>query len=177
MGFATVITWFATVLMGLFMLAVWLIENDVTGQGVAPSRLPKPVVLVHLLLAATGLLVWVAYLIFSRKELAWTAVGILVAIALLGATMFARWIPVYTGPARTASPARAAGSTFLSAQPADSALAVQAQAANGVLAAPARLGDAELAVPAEGNFPVVVVAVHGLLAVSTLVLAVLTALG
>jgi hypothetical protein len=44
MGFATVITWFATVLMGLFMLAVWLIENDVTGQGVAPSRLPVPVI-------------------------------------------------------------------------------------------------------------------------------------
>jgi hypothetical protein len=27
-----VVTWFATVLLGLFMLAVWLIENDVTGR-------------------------------------------------------------------------------------------------------------------------------------------------
>jgi hypothetical protein len=180
-GFATVIIWFATVLMGLFMLAVWLIENDVTGQGVAPSRLPKVIVFVHLLLAATGLVVWVAYLVFSRKALAWTAVGILVAIALLGATMFARWIPVYAGPARTASqardartasPALDAGSAFLPAQPADSALA-----ANGPLAAPAQVYDADLAVPAEGNFPVVVVAAHGLLAVSTLVLAVLTAIG
>jgi hypothetical protein len=176
-----VIIWFATVLMGLFMLAVWLIENDVTGQGVAPSRLPKLVVFVHLLLAATGLVVWVAYLVFSQKALAWTAVGILVAIALLGATMFARWIPVYAGPARTASqardartagPALDAGSVFLSAQPADSALA-----ARGALAAPAQVYDADLAVPAEGNFPVVVVAAHGLLAVSTLVLAVLTAIG
>ena len=34
-----------------------------------------------------------------------------------------------------------------------------------------------VAVPAEGNFPVVVVTAHGLLAVSTLVLALLTALG
>ena len=33
------------------------------------------------------------------------------------------------------------------------------------------------AVPAEGNFPVVVVAAHGLLAISTLILALLTALG
>ena len=33
------------------------------------------------------------------------------------------------------------------------------------------------AIPAEGNFPVVVVTAHGLLAVSTLVLALLTALG
>lgn len=34
-----------------------------------------------------------------------------------------------------------------------------------------------LAVPAEGNFPVAVVALHGVLAVSTLVLALLIALG
>jgi hypothetical protein len=145
MGFATVITWFATVLMGLFMLAVWLIENDVTGHGVARSRLPVPVIFAHLGLAATGLSVWVAFLIFNRKSLAWTAVGILVAIALLGATMFLRWIPVYRGPARSANLPQPPG--------------------------------AMVAVPAEGNFPVVVVTAHGLLAVSTLVLALLTALG
>jgi len=34
-----------------------------------------------------------------------------------------------------------------------------------------------LAPPAEGNFPVTIVTLHGLLAVSTLILAVLTALG
>ena len=145
MGFATVITWFAAVLMGLFMLAVWLIENDVTGGGVAPSRLPVPVIFAHLALAATGLTVWVAYLIFNRTTLGWTAVGILVSIALLGATMFARWIPVYRGPARAAGPAQPPGDA--------------------------------LAVPAEGNFPVAVVTAHGLLAVSTLVLALVTVLG
>jgi hypothetical protein len=145
MGFATVITWFATVLMGLFMLAVWLIENDVTSHGVARSRLPVPIIFTHLGLAATGLSVWVAFLIFNRKSLAWMAVGILVAIAVLGATMFLRWIPVYRGPARSA----------------------------GLPQPPGGL----VAVPAEGNFPVVVVTAHGLLAVSTLVLALLTALG
>ena len=145
MGFATVITWFATVLMGLFMLAVWLIENDVTSHGVARSRLPVPIIFTHLGLAATGLSVWVAFLIFNRKSLAWTAVGILVAIAVLGATMFLRWIPVYRGPARSAGMPQPSGGM--------------------------------VAVPAEGNFPVVVVTAHGLLAVSTLVLALLTALG
>ena len=145
MGFATVITWFATVLMGLFMLAVWLIENDVTSHGVARSRLAVPIIFTHLGLAATGLSVWVAFLIFNRKSLAWTAVGILIAIAVLGATMFLRWIPVYRGPARAAGLPQASGGL--------------------------------VAVPAEGNFPVVVVTAHGLLAVSTLVLALLTALG
>ena len=109
MGFATVITWFGAVLLGLYMLAVWLIENDVTGRGVAPSRLPAPVVFAHLGLAATGLSVWVAFLIFNRKTLAWTAVGILGAVALLGLTMFARWIPVHRGPARPARPPQPPG--------------------------------------------------------------------
>jgi hypothetical protein len=141
-GFVTLIVWSAAALMGLYMVAVWLIENDLTSRGSIPSRLPVPVIFAHLGLAATGLTVWVAFLLLDRKMLAWTAVGILVAVALLGATMFARWIPVYR---ESPQPERFAGDV-----------------------APIR---------PEGNFPVVVVTVHGLLAVSTLVLAVLTALG
>jgi hypothetical protein len=141
-GFVTLIVWSAAALMGLYMVAVWLIENDLTSRGSIPSRLPVPVIFAHLGLAATGLTVWVAFLLLDRKMLAWTAVGILVAVALLGATMFARWIPVYR---ESPQPERFPGDV-----------------------APIR---------PEGNFPVVVVTVHGLLAVSTLVLAVLTALG
>src|SRR5215470_15627559 len=124
------------------MLAVWLIENDVTDRAAAPSRLPVVIIFTHLFLAAAGLATWVVYLVLGRIMFAWTAVGILGGIAALGATMFLRWIPVYRGPARSAGPAPPAAE------------------------APA--------VPAEGNFPVVVVAAHGLLAVSTLVLALLT---
>ncbi len=145
MSFAALITWSAAVLAGLYMLTVWLIENDVSGRDTAPSQLPVPVVFSHLLLAVTGLVVWVAYLIFDRETLAWAAFGLLSVVALLGVTMFARWIPVYREPA---PPVRLP------------------QAPEGTLA-----------VAAEGNFPVAVVAAHGLLAVSTLVLVLLTALG
>jgi len=143
-AFAALITWFAAVLLGLYMLAVWLIENDVTDRAAAPSRLPTVIIFTHLGLAAAGLAMWVVYLVLERKIFAWTAIGILGGIAALGATMFLRWIPVYRGPARSASLAQPPG------------------------AAPA--------IPAEGNFPVVVVTAHGLLAVSTLVLALITAL-
>ncbi len=95
MRFVALIVWFITALWGLYMLAVWLIENDATRQGNAASRLPLPVILAHVSLAVTGLVVWVAYLLLDRPVLAWTAVGILVGIALLGLAMFARWIPVY----------------------------------------------------------------------------------
>lgn len=97
MRFIALLVWFITALWGLYMLAVWLIENDATHQRDSPSRLPLPVILSHMVLALSGLVVWVAYLLLDRPVLAWAAVGILVAIATLGLAMFARWIPVYRG--------------------------------------------------------------------------------
>src|SRR5215469_7818426 len=101
MRFIALLVWFVTALWGLYMLAVWLIENDATRQENAASRLPLPVILSHVTLAVSGLVVWVLYLLIDRPALAWASVGILVAIATLGLTMFARWIPVYRTPYRT----------------------------------------------------------------------------
>jgi hypothetical protein len=162
-GFAALITWFAAVLAGLFMLTVWLIENDVTGRHTAPSQLRVPIIFGHLTLAITGLGLWVAYLALDRDVLAWASVATLAAVVLLGITMFARWLPVYrepalptasavlTGPGRSPGTALPAGGTPPS---------VQLSAG-----------------PAESHFPVAVIAAHGLLAGVTLVLVVLTALG
>ena len=144
MGFAALITWFVAILAGLYMLAVWLIENDVTSRA-TPSRLPPPVVFGHLLLAGTGFTLWVGYLVLHRKVLAWATVAVLVGIATLGLTMFLRWVPVYRG--------------------ADDLV--------GLPGAP----PAGHEIPAEGHFPVILVALHGLLAVTTLILVLLTALG
>lgn len=141
MGFAALITWFVAILAGLYMLAVWLIENDVTSRS-TPSRLPPPVIFGHLLLAGTGFTLWVGYLVMHRKVLAWAAVAVLLGIATLGLTMFLRWVPVYRG-----------GEDLAGASPAD------------------------YEIPAEGHFPVILVAMHGLLAVTTLILVLLTALG
>jgi hypothetical protein len=104
-------------------------------------------------LAVTGLVVWVAYLLLDRPVLAWTAVGILVGIALLGLAMFARWIPVYRmADDRDRVPVGAtAGGTPEGRSPRD--------------------------LPAEGSFPLLIVLAHGAFAASTVVLVVLTALG
>jgi hypothetical protein len=161
MRFVALIVWFVTALWGLYMLAVWLIENDATRQGNAASRLPIPVILAHVGLAVTGLVVWVAYLLLDRPVLAWTAVGILVGIALLGLAMFARWIPVYrmadddvrvpVGATVGATAAATAGGTLAGRSPRE--------------------------LPAEGSFPLLIVLAHGAFAVSTVVLVVLSALG
>jgi hypothetical protein len=156
MAYVALILWLITAMGGLYMLAVWLIENDVTNQDTARSRLPVPVIFGHLLLAVSGLGVWVAYLLLDRPVLAWTAVLILLGIALLGVTMFARWIPVYRGPAHHPAITGPGGPVAL-----------------GAVQAPTLLQQ----VPAEGNFQVVIVVGHGMLAVTTLVLVLLTALG
>ena len=157
MRFVALIVWFITALWGLYMLAVWLIENDATRQGTAASRLPLPVILAHVTFAVAGLGVWVAYLLVDRPALAWTAVGILVAIALLGLSMFARWIPVY----RMADD--------------EVSVPVGAAAPGAPGAAPGMPSLREL--PAEGSFPLLIVLAHGAFAASTVVLVVLTALG
>ena len=95
MGVAALISWFVTAFVGLYLLAVWLIENDVTHRGAAASRLPLPVILGHVVLALTGLGIWVFHLLSGSYTAGWAALGTLVAIALLGLTMFTRWIPVH----------------------------------------------------------------------------------
>jgi hypothetical protein len=95
MGVAALISWFVTAFVGLYLLAVWLIENDVTNRGAAASRLPAPVIFGHLLLALSGLVIWVIHLLSHSSTLGWTALGMLVAIGALGLTMFTRWIPVH----------------------------------------------------------------------------------
>jgi hypothetical protein len=155
MRFLALIAWFVTALAGLYMLAVWLIENDATDQRNTASRLPLPVIVGHIALAVSGLVVWVGYLLLDRRALAWIAFGILGGIALLGFTMFARWIPVYRKTGAAATP---------------DLMPV------GVGLAPAPAIQVIDEGPAEGNFPLFIVAAHGAFAVTTVALVFLSAL-
>jgi len=143
MEVTALVTWLVTALGGFYMLGTWISRG-----GLAPgstSRLPKPVLFGHFLLAAIGLVVWIIYLATDSHALAWTALILLIPVALLGLTMFARWLGVYRGTPVAAHAAVGAG-------------------------APA--GGSE---PAERGFPVPIVLGHGLFAVITLVLVLLTA--
>jgi hypothetical protein len=143
MGVAALISWFVTAFVGLYLVAVWLIENDVS-QGAVHSRLPGPVILGHVLLALSGLVVWVVHLLFGSASWGWAAVAILAGIATLGLTMFTRWIPVH-------------------------AAYMAAESAQGM--------SAEFDFPAERAFPLTIVIIHGVLAVTTLTLVLLAMLG
>jgi hypothetical protein len=58
MSAAALLVWMATVLVGLVLLIVWLMEYDRDFQRAAATRLPVPVISAHALLGIGGLLVW-----------------------------------------------------------------------------------------------------------------------
>ena len=142
MSVAALFTWMVTILAGLILVVIWIIEYDPEFQTAAATRLPVPVISAHALLGLGGLMLWIDYLLENQRQLAWAAVAALGTVAVLGLIMAARWISVYRtvvdpGPSLTRS----------------------------------------TTVPPERNFPLPVVVVHGILAVTTLVLVLFTALG
>lgn len=93
-------TWILTVLLGLFLLAIWLIEYDPDYQRAAATRLPVPVVVGHVLFAAGGLGLWIGYLVTNDDAFAQGALAVLAAVVTFGLTMAARWLVVRRqGPA------------------------------------------------------------------------------
>jgi manganese efflux pump family protein len=139
MAWAALISWIVTAGGGFVLLALWLRHGGMS-QGEQGRQIRPPLILSHFLLAATGLVLWIIFLISDSDALAWVAFAILLLVALLGWTMFAIWW--------------------------------QRRQAGGAPAPASTPG-----VPAEQHFPVAIVTLHGLLAVTTVVLVFLAAVG
>ena len=149
MDIAALVAWVLTAGGGFVLLGRWIAAGGLRQQTGGPTRFPAALVFGHFLLAAAGLVLWIVYVAIDADSLPWVAFVLLVVVALLGFTMFARWLP--------------------SRRP------VAAVGARGTAAAEAAGGTA--VEPAERHLPVPVVALHGLVAVVTVVLVLLTALG
>ena len=140
MEWAALVTWVLTAGGGFILLSMWLSRGGMRQQGEPANRIRPPLILSHFLLAATGLVIWIVYLVSDSEALAWIAFVILAVVAALGWTMFAIWLR------RRRAVAAPAGAT-----------------AGGE--------------PPEQRFPVAIVTLHGLLAVTTVILVLLTAIG
>ena len=140
MRFAALATWVLAALLGGYLFATWVANGGLRRRdGERPSRFAPPLIFGHAGLAATGLVVWIVYLVLGRSTLAWSALGVLVLVATLGGTMFGLWLRAGHGQPRgrhAAGPRHAA----------------------------------------EDHFPPPAVLVHGLFAVSTVALVLVTAL-
>jgi hypothetical protein len=149
MKWAALITWVITALGGFGMLAIWLQRGGIEQANQPGRRIRPQIIFSHLLLAATGLVLWIIYVASDTKGFAWVAFALLLAVAGLGFGMLALWIQ----RRQTA--------------------AVPAGAGAGGPGAP---GGSEGGLPAEQHFPIPLVAGHGLIAATTLVLVLLAAL-
>lgn len=152
MRWAALATWVATAGGGFVMLGLWLKHGGLAQRDAPGPRIRPALIFSHFALAAAGLVVWIVYLAAHKKAIAWVGFGLLVPVALLGFGMVALWLQRRQGAVEGAAP---------TAAPAGSP---PAGAASG--------GE-----PAEQRFPVPIVVGHGLLAVATVVLALLTAAG
>ncbi|MPZ25734.1 MAG: hypothetical protein GEV12_04615 [Micromonosporaceae bacterium] len=90
MGVAALVTWLVTAVGGFAMLGIWLTRGGHRTGG--DSRLAPGLLFSHAALAAAGLVVWIVYLIAGGDALAWVAFVLLLPVALLGFTMFGRWL-------------------------------------------------------------------------------------
>ncbi|HEX5090761.1 MAG TPA: hypothetical protein VFV89_23330 [Nocardioides sp.] len=108
MAVIALVTWVVTAGLGFFMLATWVRAGgvrtatapatatagaDVAGATGHPAgtRFPPPLVFGHFLLAATGLVLWIIYLVVDSDALAWVAFVLLVVVAAGGDVLFLRW--------------------------------------------------------------------------------------
>src|SRR5947207_13338960 len=91
MKWAALITWVLTAGGGFVLLSIWLMRGGMGQQQEGGNRIKPPLILSHFLLAATGLVIWIVYLVADKDALAWIAFAILAVVALLGWTMFAIW--------------------------------------------------------------------------------------
>jgi hypothetical protein len=128
---AALVMWVLTAVAGFYRLTGWLSNGGLRQQGTKVTRFPVVLVVGHPTLAVLALATCVAFLLTARSVYAWSAFGALVLVALLGFTMFTRWLTGQGG---------------------------------------------KHARDAEQGFPVVAVVVHGVVAVLTFVLVLLTAI-
>jgi hypothetical protein len=91
MEWAALIAWVVTAAGGFVLLWIWLGRGGMQ-QGREPGTRIRPMlILSHFLLAATGLVIWIVYVVTDTGGLAWVAFVLLLVVALLGFTMFAIW--------------------------------------------------------------------------------------
>lgn len=88
MEWAALVAWVLTAFGGAPMLVQWLRHGGARQrEGIRAPRL-----VAHAGLAILGLALWIAFLVSDESALAWAAIGLLVIVGAIGATMFAVWI-------------------------------------------------------------------------------------
>jgi manganese efflux pump family protein len=204
LGLATLLSWILTASIGAYMLRSLVRHGALHRQRSVRDGLSPRVLYGHFSLALSGLVVWAAFLATSWGPLTWVAVALLTPAIGLGICTVTLWTPYprspgepaqAAGPGPAVEPGPAAGATHRAgwfAPPAHDP--VQGRITDATLARAltdevlaARLVDEVIASLPEGTprqprkprvYPAAVIPFgHGLAALATFTLAVVTAVG
>jgi hypothetical protein len=92
MKWAALVLWVITALGGFGLLGIWLREGGLRQSNQPGRRIRPPLIFGHMLIAATGLILWIIYVAADSKGIAWAAFVLLLIVAALGFGMFALWL-------------------------------------------------------------------------------------
>jgi hypothetical protein len=195
LGLATLLAWLVTIGMGAVLLGRQPVRGVLRQVRARRGRTRLAVLAGHFGLASTGLLVWACYLATGWLTLAWAAVCLLLPVIGLGMAVLTMGTAAASRPAGGAGQYSGPGADTLPSVPPASAPvpAVSMPAASvptaspvpGPVAAgslppgPVASGPVSPARPRAGGWRqgAILPTVHGLAAMATILLAVLTALG
>jgi hypothetical protein len=122
LGIAALVTWLLDAGSGAYMISIWIARGGLRRQRASGDRLGGAVVFAHFGLASSGLLLWASYVATRLAFIGWLAVGLLMVVIGLGISTVTLWTPF---PARRAAAGADAGSALagsMLAEPAEDAL-------------------------------------------------------
>ena len=184
LGVITLITWLLTAGIGAYMLRASIARGALRRQRAITGALPPAVLFGHFSLALTGLVVWVGYVAAGYAALAWAAVCLLMPAIGLGISTVTLWTP-YPGPdagvpsGMLAAPTDDVLATRLTDDVLVSALTDDVLATRLVddVVARVRTAPPRAATKPRGHLSPLIPAGHGVAALATFLLAVLSAVG
>jgi hypothetical protein len=200
MGVAALIAWLVTAASGAYVLGSWIARGGTLRRrpgsgGTGGTGSPPSVIFGHFGLALGGLASWATYLVTGWAALAWVSVGALLPVAGLGMATLAIGLPHgrrraagrsapeeadLAGAAIKPSGGAAGGSATASDTPLDGGPSGSTRTAvvdAGGKSRDRTDTDASGRMPAKARLSPLVVAGHGVLAVTTMLLVLLATLG
>src|SRR5215469_16233842 len=97
---ATLVSWLATEALGAFMVRSWLTRGGFRASRQRPAQpdtMSLPVLAGHAGLNAAGLVCWIVFLAAAAKPAAWLAIALMAPAIGLGISTVTIWTP-YPGP-------------------------------------------------------------------------------
>jgi hypothetical protein len=184
LGLAALAAWLLTVASGGYMLGRFVAGGGLRRQLAAGDRTGPAVVLSHFFLASTGLLLWAVYLATSTLGVAWAAVALLLPVIGFGMGTLVLWT---SGRSRRSAGTSSAPPGTSGTSPGTSGMP-DAPPGTSPADAPGQVQVAQVRdQPPHGQtapakrpsrwLTVIIPIGHGLLAMTTILLALLTALG